>query len=152
MDTIEIQRVQQSADLVAALLTNGARKLRLQWADMRKRRAWRGRFEVWEQRGETASVLDALGLERGQIPLFISGVPAAARLLVAMMARIGVKAPLDTDAAQQQELLRVCALCPDQARCRQWLDAGETTGFEAFCPNASVFTGAPPATLREHLP
>ena len=141
MDTIEAGRAPHR---LARILASGARKLRIAFADMWERQAWRVQFDVWTQRREVDSVLEALGLERDQIPLFIKRIPAAARLLPAMMARIGAKARLGADAPPRQELLRVCALCPDQARCQEWLDSGATTGFEEFCPNAPVFAATPP--------
>lgn len=145
MGSIESGREAPSAKSVATLLASSARKLGIAFADMCERRAWRGQFESWKQHGETESVLEAFGLERGQIPLFIDSMPKAARLLPAMITRVGAAV------RPQAELLRICALCPSQGRCRQWLNSGATTGFEAFCPNAAVLGTASAATLCERL-
>jgi hypothetical protein len=36
--------------------------------------------------------------------------------------------------------MRNCALCGKVPECRGWLDAGERSGHEKFCPNAGYFT------------
>jgi len=141
MDRIEAGRAPHR---LARLLVSGARKLRTAFADLWERQAWRAQFDAWERRREIDSVLEALGLERGEVPRFVKRIPAATRLLPEMTARSGAQARLGADAPPRLELLRVCALCPDQARCRKWLASGATTGFEAFCPNAPVFATAAP--------
>lgn len=151
MDGSEIGRATQSGNRVAALLASGARKLRIAFADMCQRQAWRGQFDSWTRHREIDSVLEALGLERGQIPVFLKGIPAAARLLPAMMARIGAAGRSGIKAPLRQDLLRVCALCHHQARCQEWLDSGATTGFEEFCPNASAFAATRPVKRRSGI-
>lgn len=140
MDSLETGPTPQPAHWLARVLAKATRKLRLALADMWERQAWRGQFDRWAQYRETDSVLEAFGLERGQIPLFIKGIPAAGRQLRRMIARTGAR--LGLAAPPRQELLRVCALCGNQQRCQEWLDSGATTGFEEFCPNAAVFAAA----------
>lgn len=129
-----------------AVLARGARKLRNAFADMQERQALRDQFDLWTRRGDIFAVLEALGIERGQIPLYVEGMPKAVRLLPAMMARLGLSPWRDPNLPPRQDLLRVCALCPSQGRCAQWLESGAATGYEAFCRNAPSFEAASSAT------
>lgn len=142
MDAIRFEQAPPSEVSVTALLAKGGRKLRDAIVDLCERRAWRGQFENWALHGEIDAALEAFGLERSQVPLFIRGMPEAGRLLPAMMERTGAAGRIDPVAVPQQELLRACALCPSHARCRRWLNSGATTGFEKFCRNAEVFAEA----------
>lgn len=142
MDAIQFEQAPPAGVSVGTLTAKALRKLRDAIVDLCERRAWRGQFESWALHGEIDSALEAFGLERSQVPLFIRGMPEAGRLLPAMMERTGAVGRLDPVAAPQQELLRACALCPSHARCREWLDSGATTGFEKFCVNGEVFAQA----------
>lgn len=139
MDALEAQQTQQPTSQFGGRLARGAHKLRIAFIDECRRRSWRHQFDFWDEHGETDSVLEAIGVERGQIPLFIRRISAGERLMAAMRARIRVRSRLTARTPAQREALWVCAFCPSRVRCQQWLDLGATTGFEEFCPNASVF-------------
>lgn len=137
MNALGDPRTPPSGSQLSRLLARAARKLRTAFSDESRRRSWRHQFDFWEERGETDSVLEAIGVERGQIPLFIRRISAGERLMAAMRARIGLKSRRKP-APSQNEALWVCALCRSHEQCERWLESGATKGFEAFCPNASA--------------
>jgi hypothetical protein len=59
-----------------------------------------------------------------------------------MLQRQGIAAA-DIDAGStpfdSAHAIRNCALCGKVPECRAWLDAGERSGHQKFCPNAGYF-------------
>lgn len=113
-------------------------KVRQMIDDMRERYGWWRAFADWEDRGELRGVLDALGMEEQQIPVFVRNYPEAKRLLTAMMGRIGAEIAPEPEAIRQ-DLIRTCALCSSRDDCRRWLQSGAREGYQAFCPNTHSF-------------
>lgn len=61
-------------------------------------------------------------------------------LLEKMMRRHGLELAGAPESANLELALaaRRCALCARHEKCRQWLAAGQRTGYESFCPNAQL--------------
>jgi hypothetical protein len=59
-------------------------------------------------------------------------------LMHRMLQRQGVTIAGVEDSATLEQACRAarrCVACRDAEACRAWLDAGQTEGYEAFCPN-----------------
>jgi hypothetical protein len=70
-----------------------------------------------------------------------------------MLKRQGVTTAGVEDCATLEQVChaaRRCAACRDVEACREWLDAGKTEGYQAFCPNCEFIDGL--KTKRAEVP
>lgn len=64
-----------------------------------------------------------------------------AALLGRMLRRAGIDSRVLYRPGCQDELVKAldrCKACAHVRLCEQWLDRGEKSGYEAFCPNAAL--------------
>lgn len=106
--------------------------------DMAARHALRQELLECDRSGVLNSVLADLQMERGEIEPMIGNYPLSRRLLDAMAARLGID-PSCGGPLMKRALQHTCAICAEQRRCRHWLAAGHTEGYEEFCPNADYW-------------
>jgi hypothetical protein len=143
MDTTSSEGSTGLGARVCAAVTGLRGRIRTAIDDARDRNALRRDLIELERVGELDKVLEDLGLSRGGIPLLLKNHPRSARLLAAMMDRLGVPNPRDPwlRARLQPQLTEIrqqCLMCTETRACQRWLRSGATTGNEAFCPNAAT--------------
>jgi hypothetical protein len=106
--------------------------------DLAARHALRQELLECDRSGVLDSVLADLQMGRGELEPMIGNYPLSRRLFGAMAARLGVDPACDGP-SMRRGLQHTCAVCAEQRRCQQWLDAGRTEGYEEFCPNADYW-------------
>ncbi len=106
--------------------------------DRRQKRTLVREFADLEDRHLLDATLDDIGLSRGQVPALLRGFPRRQRLFRRMLARVGVPLSRIDDRATRNDMMWTCTTCAVDKRCRAWLDAGKTRGYEAFCPNSGA--------------
>lgn len=118
----------------------GADKLNRLLADWRRRQAFRSEFARLDAAGQLESILDDMGLVRGDLARLARGYPQSERLFRGMAYQLDVGLD-DLDPASLQELRHTCALCSSHGACRRWLAAAKATR-PAFCLNLPLFDAA----------
>lgn len=106
--------------------------------DLAARHALRQELLECDRGGVLDSLLADLQINRGELEPMIENYPLSRQLFGAMAARLGVD-PAGAGPSFRRDLQHTCAVCAEQPRCRQWLAAGHTEGYEEFCPNAEYW-------------
>ena len=124
----------QCASVFGRLLARARGALR----DLAARHALRQELLECERSGVLDSVLTDLQMRRDELEPMIENYPLSRRLFGAVAARLGVDPTCDGPSIRRG-LQHTCAVCSEQRRCRQWLAAGHTEGYDEFCPNADYW-------------
>ncbi len=106
--------------------------------DRRQKRRLAREFADLEDRHLLDATLGDIGLSRAQVPMLLRGFPRRQRLFRRMLARVGVPLSRLGDRAARNDMMWTCTTCAADKRCRDWLNAGKTRGYEAFCPNTAA--------------
>lgn len=107
-------------------------------ADAWARHVLRRELADYELNSDFDLALADVGLTRAQLQPVIKGHPEAARLLETMAERLGVEQEYTKDPIILREMQLTCSLCAAHSRCRHWLRAERTDGYQNFCPNADL--------------
>jgi hypothetical protein len=107
-------------------------------SDLAARHVLRQELLECDRSGVLDSVLADLQMSRGELEPMVENYPLSRRLFGAMAVRLGIDPACDGP-LMRRGLQHTCAVCAEQRRCQQWLDAGRTEGYEEFCPNADYW-------------